>query len=154
VDSPTTTETREAAVSLVGRAADRPEVDVECVIDMSSLGRVRRAVADYAAERDLPEGIAQDLVLAVNELATNVVRHGGGHGLMRLWQVGGTVHCEVSDHGPGLPAGVATETPGPEEVNGRGLWMVRLMSTTTSIDARPDGTTVTITASKDDRPER
>ena len=41
-------------------------------------------------------------MVAVNELLTNAVRHGGGTGRVTLWRADGAVVCEVSDHGRGL----------------------------------------------------
>ena len=41
----------------------------------------------------------EDLVLAVNELATNSVRHAGGHGILRMWRDDGALLCEVRDRG-------------------------------------------------------
>ena len=40
-------------------------------------------------------------VLAVNEVMTNVVRHGGGIGQLRLW-LGRELRCQIIDHGSGF----------------------------------------------------
>ena len=47
-----------------------------------------------------------DLVLAVNELATNSVRHGGGAGVLRVWQDDRRLICEVPTR-----AGSTTRSP-------------------------------------------
>ena len=38
-------------------------------------------------------------MLAVNEIATNSIRHGGGRGTLRVWQERGSLICEVRDAG-------------------------------------------------------
>ena len=40
-----------------------------------------------------------DLVLAVNEIVTNSVRYGGGHGVLRMWETPDTSISEVRDDG-------------------------------------------------------
>ena len=54
-----------------------------------------------------------DLVLAVNELATNSLRHGGGRGVLRIWEQDGTLCCEVDDGGRIDDPLVGRERPGP-----------------------------------------
>ena len=73
---------------------------------------------------------AQDLVLIANELATNVIRHGGGRGKMWLWCDDRGATCQVSDWGGGMPEPerAGTILADPESVEGRGLWLVRRMS--------------------------
>ena len=49
--------------------------------DAGSLYALRAAVAAHATQAGLAPGRADDLVIAVHELAANAVRHGAGHGL-------------------------------------------------------------------------
>ena len=60
-------------------ATDAPILDQ--VFDADSLYALRAAVAAHGAQAGLPPGRADDLVIAVHELAANAVRHGAGHGL-------------------------------------------------------------------------
>ena len=71
-------------------------------------GRVRRRLArppcarssaSSRSTRASPATRRDDLLLAVNELATNSVRHGGGEGVLRAWHDGDSLVCEVSDRG-------------------------------------------------------
>lgn len=82
------------------------------------------------------------LVLAVSELATNAVRHGGGGGRLRLWR--GAVHivCEVADSGPGMPPDAGMLPPPLAIDGGRGLWLVRALVDDVEIDSGVSGTTV------------
>lgn len=84
-------------------------------------------------------------MVAVNELLTNAVRHGGGTGHVALWCVDGSVWCEVTDRGDGLAA-PAPERPAPDELGGRGLWLVRQLIDTIDITSGPEGTAVRISS--------
>jgi anti-sigma regulatory factor (Ser/Thr protein kinase) len=104
--------------------------------------------------------------MAVNELLTNVVRHGGGTGRLTLWMRDGAVLCEVSDRGDGLDSGdvldsgdrpgsgdgpgrVSRRRPAPDQPGGWGLWLVRELTDTCEIESGPDGTAVRISSRTD-----
>jgi anti-anti-sigma factor len=116
------------------------------VFDADSLFALRAAVAAHAAQATLPEGRVGDLVLAVHELAANAVRHGAGHGRVRLWAMPDVVRCEVADDGAAPPAGAGAApaefrqaTPWREEP-GHGLWLVRQVADQASWHCGPSGT--------------
>jgi anti-sigma regulatory factor (Ser/Thr protein kinase) len=67
--------------------------------DRATLSEVRAAVARRAGAAGLPPERVSDLVLAVDEVAANSVRHGGGNGVLRVWLDRGTLICEVKDRG-------------------------------------------------------
>jgi anti-sigma regulatory factor (Ser/Thr protein kinase) len=89
-----------------------------------TLGAVRAFVAAHAAAAGLGELRGSDLVLAVNELATNSVRHAGGQGVLRVWHEGDALVCEVSDTGAIVEPLAGRRRPGEDQVGGHGLWMV------------------------------
>ncbi len=60
---------------------------------------MRGLVTAHAARAGLAEGRAADLLLAVNEVATNSLLHGGGRGTVRLWREADALVCEVRDEG-------------------------------------------------------
>ena len=62
-------------------------------------GRAADLVARHATAAGLDPTLAADLVLAVDEVATNSLRHGGGRGMLRIWRDGGALVCEVRDAG-------------------------------------------------------
>ena len=73
----------------------------------------------------LPPDRVEILVLALSEVATNGIRHGGRHRELRVWVTPGAVVCEVTDDGPRPPgplAGYLPPTPGTP--GGMGLWLV------------------------------
>jgi anti-sigma regulatory factor (Ser/Thr protein kinase) len=90
----------------------------------STLAAVRAFVSLHAAEACLGDLRTSDLVLAVNEVATNSVRHGGGQGLVRLWSDADGLICEVEDRG-GVAAPMAGRQRPPDgQMGGHGLWLV------------------------------
>lgn len=96
---------------------------------------VRGAVDRHAAGLSSPR--RQDLILAVNELATNSVRHGGGRGRLRLWSEDGRVVCEVRDRGAITDPLAGRKRPLPSEYGGYGLWVANQVCDLVQIRATP-----------------
>ena len=92
-----------------------------------------------------------DFVLAVNELITNAVRHGGGSGEVRLWVTPEMVLCEVTDAGGGIGAERLNnhDRPNPDVAGGWGLWLADQLSDTMAVTTGAAGTTVRIGARLD-----
>lgn len=114
--------------------------------DHSRVTELRHAVTSAAADAGLAGDRLDDFVLAVNELLTNAVRHGGGAGRVELWRAGGSVVCEVSDHGHGLDGGDRRQRPAPDEPGGWGLWLARELTDELTIKSGEEGTAVRITS--------
>src|SRR5579859_2195937 len=89
--------------------------------DRDSLYALRSAVAAHASAAGLTRQRVYDVVTAAHELAANAVRHGAGHGRLRLWADTQVLRCQVSDDGPD-----GQDTPGPDAAwnsgHGHGLW--------------------------------
>jgi anti-sigma regulatory factor (Ser/Thr protein kinase) len=101
--------------------ASRP---AELKFAWDDLTLVRRFAGELGREAGIAAPRLADLVLAIHELATNSVRHGGGRGRLRVWRENGTFLCEVADAGH-----IADPLAGRERVpqgdgGGRGLWLV------------------------------
>ena len=92
--------------------------------DESALAAMRIHVAVFAGAAGMTEIRAGDLVLAVAEVATNSVRHGGGAGALRMWLDEGSVICEVRDRGRIENPLAGRRRPGADGHCGRGLWIV------------------------------
>jgi anti-sigma regulatory factor (Ser/Thr protein kinase) len=131
----------------------RPDDARAYAVDLQSLATIRHTVALNARRFGLADGPTNDLVLVANELATNVVRHGGGTGELWMWRRNGCVYCRVTDHGPGLrePQNAGHELTDPNALTGRGLWLIRQMIPNVAIDTGADGTTVTVSLPVVDR---
>ena len=111
--------------------------------DRDSLYALRAAVAAHGSQAGLPQRRVEDLVIAAHELAANAVRHGAGHGRLRLWAQDSVLHCEVTDSGPGAerqPSRAAHLSGEP----GHGLWLVRQLSDQAILHSGPDGTSATV----------
>jgi anti-sigma regulatory factor (Ser/Thr protein kinase) len=104
---------------------DRLDVSLDQTFDLDSLVALRSAVAAHADRFGLPERRVQELVLVAHELASNAIRHGGGHGRVRLWRADGAVTCEISDTGPEWPSPSSDRfgRPPVDALGGRGLWL-------------------------------
>jgi anti-sigma regulatory factor (Ser/Thr protein kinase) len=77
------------------------------------------------AEQWLPPDRVEVLALALSELASNGIRHGGGNRELRVWLNPAAVVCEVTNEGarpPGPLAGYLPPVPGV--AGGMGLWLV------------------------------
>jgi anti-sigma regulatory factor (Ser/Thr protein kinase) len=121
--------------------AETAHVSVAFAVD--DLPALRRLVNARALSAGLSERRRSDAVLAVDEIASNAVRHGGGSGTLDLWFVQGWLWFRVVDGGAGLPPGGGPALPGPAQANGRGLWIARRVTDRFTVDSGPGGTTVT-----------
>jgi anti-sigma regulatory factor (Ser/Thr protein kinase) len=106
---------------------------------------LRSAVSAHAARLGAGPARVHHVVIVAGELASNVIRHGGGWGRLRLSRADGAVRCEVSDEGPGIddPDLAGTTVPPTLATGGRGLFIVRRLAAAVTIDSSGRGTTVT-----------
>ena len=151
--------------SMTGNQLDQAVLPIlDLRLDGGSLGQVRASVAAHATQAGLSPRRADDLVIAVHELAANVVRHGSGYGRVRIWQHRQALHCQVTDEGPATASTAGTESApetgpdagsrsgaaAPDEAPpwrvkpGHGLWLVRQLADRTRLHPGPRGTAVTI----------
>jgi anti-sigma regulatory factor (Ser/Thr protein kinase) len=85
----------------------------------------------------------QDMVLAVNEAATNAIRHGGGIGELELIQDDSrALIVQISDDGPGMPADAPVRDPSSEQAGGRGRYLIQKTCDHVEYRTGPTGTTV------------
>ena len=121
---------------------------LSATVHASNVAALRHRVRDLTSECGMDAEQVDGFAVAVNEIMTNAVRHGGGSGQLRLW-CDGRVLCEVDDRGPGFDAGPhlrRTERPAPSSRGGLGLWLARQTSDDLAIESGPTGTTVSISA--------
>lgn len=108
------------------------------------LGAVRNLVATRAKLAGLPEETGEELVLAINEVATNSVQYGGGGGTLRIWREPGAFVCEVRDRGFIRDPLVGRLAPPVDQYGGRGLWLVNQLCDLVQIRSAPSGTVVRV----------
>jgi anti-sigma regulatory factor (Ser/Thr protein kinase) len=120
-----------------------PRAAVEVLAyDRASIPDVRAVVGSRAAAVGLDGPRADDLVLAANEAATNSIRHGGGNGVLRLWQEGGTLVCELSDRGRISDPLVGRRRPAVDQPGGWGLYIVHQLCDLVQLRSDKRGTVV------------
>jgi len=123
-ESSTYLEPEETGAPFAGPLSAPPVEADELPFDSpDDLGTARRFVADRAAGDAIDPDRADGLVLAVDELVTNSLRHGGGRGVLRAWQEQEDVVCEVADSGTISDPLVGRLRPSLETPGGRGLWI-------------------------------
>ncbi|MDR6978383.1 anti-sigma regulatory factor (Ser/Thr protein kinase) [Streptomyces sp. 3330] len=107
------------------------------------LAAVRSKVAQCASDAGVSEDQRRKLAVAVTEIATNSIRHGGGSGTLRTWIQDSTFLCEFRDAGY-IPDVMAGRTrPTVDQMGGRGLWLVHQLCDLVEIrSTRDQGTTV------------
>jgi anti-sigma regulatory factor (Ser/Thr protein kinase) len=120
----------------------RPPGAASLSFQAGDLARLRAFVADQAARAGLDMTSAESLVLAVNEIASNSVRHGGGCGELRAWNDGTFLVCEVSDSGHITAPLVGRRQPPPEAAAGGGLWVANQVCDLVQIYSSARGTVI------------
>jgi serine/threonine-protein kinase RsbW len=125
-----------------------PSLLIAEAFDQAEVTALRHSVTSCSHAAGLTGQRLDDFVLAVNELITNAVRHGGGQGRLRLWRRPGELICEVADHGQGISVRRLSERarPAPDTAGGWGLWLARELSDTMAVETGEAGTIVRITA--------
>ena len=98
--------------------------------------------------RGVSDEVADEVVLALNEVATNAVLHGssGGQPIQVVVHVDDNwIEASVLDHGPQPPPGVSAESDTHElRAGGRGLWLLGRLVDEVRIERVRLGTRVTL----------
>jgi anti-sigma regulatory factor (Ser/Thr protein kinase) len=132
--------------ALLKEAGVTPTLDQ--AFDSGTLYALRAAVQAHASAAGMPERRADDVVIAIHELAANVVQHGAGRGRLRMWQVPGALQFQVDDDA--RPASDGERGTGPNAADrwpylkGHGLWLVREVSDRMSLVSGPGGTRASV----------
>jgi anti-sigma regulatory factor (Ser/Thr protein kinase) len=105
------------------------------------LAAVRMRVSRHARSAKLGARIPE-LMTAVNEIATNSIRHGGGRGSLRIWREPSRLVCEIRDSGMFDKPLADRERPLPDLSAPRGLWLANQLCDLVQIRSLPEGTVV------------
>ncbi len=103
------------------------------------LRRVREVVRTITVDR-VPDRVG-DAEMAVHEVAVNSIVHGGGHGLLRIDAVEGSLVFTVEDADGSGSKPVVREAD-HQAVSGRGLWIAECLTDRLDIESTPAHTTV------------
>jgi anti-sigma regulatory factor (Ser/Thr protein kinase) len=122
-----------------------PPLDTQTIAVMpAGLLALRAVVARRAARAGLSPQRLEDLVLAVNELATNSIRHGGGAGTLAIWETPDALMCEVTDAGHLADPLAGRVLPSPGQIGQYGLWLVNQLCDLVEQRTLPDGNLVRV----------
>ena len=140
-------------IAVVAAPFDSPLPEPDAIpdvmaFDLEALRDLRGLVGTRAIEAGLTPGKANDLVLAVNEVATNSLRHGGGQGVLRVWFDGGSLIAEIRDQGRIDRPLIGRERPLPEQDGGIGLWLANQLCDLVQIRTFPEGSVVRLHMSR------
>lgn len=113
------------------------------VDDIHDLAALRTTVREWATQAGLGEERCHDLVLAVDEAASNSVRHTPGSATVRVWSEHGSLVCEIADHGH-LPDPFAGRLAPGAGHGGRGLWAINQLCDLVELRGYPDGTVLRV----------
>jgi anti-sigma regulatory factor (Ser/Thr protein kinase) len=120
----------------------KPPIGTEVLLfGVDGLDEVRRLVRQRAAEAGLGWRRTEELTLAVHELATNSVRHGGGTGALRAWYADRAFVVEVRDEGHIADPLAGRAIPDVRLEGGRGLWLVNQLCDLVQLRSSERGTT-------------
>lgn len=108
---------------------------------VDDLARLRDFVTGQAAAAGVPSGRIEELVLAVNELATNTLEHTTGDGVLSIWTEPGVLVVQVDDTGHIVDPLVGRLPPSELGERGRGLFLVNMMCDLVRLHTTPESTT-------------
>ncbi len=133
-----------AALAIAGRRLPAPPADAEeLTFGEGDLASIRRLIGERAANAGLSDERAEDLTLAVNEVASNTINHAKADGTLRVWQDAATFVCEISDGGhiadPLAGRHLTTVMNGG---GGNGLRVVNLVCDLVELHTGPWGTAI------------
>lgn len=128
--------------SLAGDLPARGAAAAALSFQVADLREVRRLASEQAEFAGIAEQRAADLVLALSEVATNSVVHGGGEGHLAIWNENGDLVCDVSDTGRIEDPLVGRQRPAPSQIGGRGLWIANQLCDLVQIRSGETGTQV------------
>jgi anti-sigma regulatory factor (Ser/Thr protein kinase) len=124
-----------------------PALVLDDVIDFIGL---RRSVRARLATVDGPADLIEDYLLAVDEIASNAVRHGRRPVGLRLWTAPGTLVCTIRDVGTGPSDPFAGYGPAHGDdlsAGGMGLWLARQLCDHVAITSDRHGVAIRLSSS-------
>ncbi len=125
-----------------------PPADLDLDVHLNSpddLASLRRLLHTWGDTHGLSEPDADDIVIAVDEIATNALEHGQPPARVRGWITPEALFVQVDDHGrTRIPVTTGYIRPPSDARRGRGLWIARQLADVLTTHAGPTGTTVAL----------
>jgi anti-sigma regulatory factor (Ser/Thr protein kinase) len=131
--------------------AERDQQHTILVNDPVNASDMRAFVAEFLSEAAVPEGVIDEVLMAVGEVVANACRHGrrpAGDGRVELWceAKDRSIWVTVSDDGPGFDVEHVLEEGVPDVLSqgGRGFFLMRQLMDRVNVESNDEGTTVTL----------
>ncbi|MBW8483841.1 sensor histidine kinase [Actinomadura parmotrematis] len=113
------------------------------IFGAGELPGLRAFLTREAARHGLPAADTLPFVLAVNEVATMVIRDGGGHGALWVWAADGELVADVTDPNRGMPDRFLGQLPPrPPHQADAAMWAVRRLCHIVEVRSNSMGTRV------------
>jgi anti-sigma regulatory factor (Ser/Thr protein kinase) len=123
-----------------------PDFADEIGFGTGDLNGLRAIVERLAVRAGVDRDTAADVTLAVHELSTNSLFHGGGVGSMCIWQEPDAFVVEVRDSGRITDPMVGRRLSSGTEEHGRGLWIANQLCDLVRVRSDAAGTMVRVYA--------
>jgi anti-sigma regulatory factor (Ser/Thr protein kinase) len=122
--------------------APRDAITVDCASPADVAG-ARRLVRALGADLLLDPDVVADVALAVTEVLTNALLHGGPPAVLHVYQSGPTWVCHVQDGGhDALDPLIGLLPPAMPSDHGYGLWLARQLCSAVDVGTDESGTHV------------
>jgi anti-sigma regulatory factor (Ser/Thr protein kinase) len=123
--------------------SDPPPGALERAFDADDLRELRTWVGALATGSGLGSDRASELVIAINELTTNTVKHADTHGLLRFWRPPGELIFQIEDAGH-IADPLAGRRHQITGTGGLGLWMVNQLCDLVEVRTSRAGTVMRV----------
>lgn len=117
----------------------RPPAGAATLFFTDNLAAVRKFATRCASAAGLAHSRVQDLVLAVNEIASNSYSYAGS-GVIRAWASAGEIICQIEDTGYIADPLAGRRQRPADALGGHGLWLVNLVCDLVERRTNPGGT--------------
>jgi len=115
------------------------------LVSADDLAALRRRLRAWSVTCGLSDHDTDDIVIAVDEIATNALEHGRPPARVRSWTTPDALFVQVDDHGSTrIPAATGYHRPPTDTRRGRGIWIARHLTDVLTTHTGPTGTTVTL----------
>ena len=122
--------------------APRDAITLDCG-SAADVAGARRLVRSLGADLRLDADLVADVALAVTEVLTNALLHGGPPAMLHVYQSGPTWVCHVQDSGRDpLDPLIGLLPPAMPSDHGYGLWLARQLCSAVDVGTDMSGTHV------------
>lgn len=120
-----------------------PKTAIARAVDRVTIENARWFVTAFGRKAGLAANRLIDLEIAVTELVTNSIRHGGGSAMLHIWTEADRLVCDIADAGH-LADPLAGRLPIDDLAEGHGLLLVNHVVDLLRTHTGPYGTTMRI----------